>query len=511
MGTAQYLSPEQAQGHAVSARSDLYSVGVTLYELLTGRVPFEGDSAVSIALKQVAEEPVPPSRLNPAVPGSLDAVVLRALAKDPADRFEDADAFIAALEAVRAEVTGATAVAPAYATTAFAPVAPPLPAPTGAYPAPLTGPAPAAAVLPADPVAARRRPWWPWALAALLVAAAVVAALLLVGGTEERPVPAVVGADQGAAARRLRDEGFRPAFVRVRNERPRDQVISQQPEAGTELEVGSEVSLTVSDGPGEATVPEVASLTRASAVARLERAGFRSRVRREASATVPEGRVIRSTPGEGSQATVGTTVTLVVSSGPEQVDVPGVVGRTLPEARAALAAAGLTVEVEREESTEAAEGTVLRQTPAEDEQVAAGATVTLTVAQEVEQVDVPSVTGRTESEAAETLSGAGLQVDITTRAVTAPDEDGIVLEQRPAGGAEADRGATVTITVGRFDDSAPDPEGDGAAPDDGADDGGAGGTGDGTGDGDGTGAPDDGGATGGGGAGTPEAGGTPTP
>src|SRR3712207_2501182 len=98
MGTAQYLSPEQAQGHPVDARSDLYSIGVVLYELVTGRVPFDAESPVTIALRHVSEEPVPPSQLNPAVPPALDAVVLRAMAKDPAHRFQDADSFVAALQ-----------------------------------------------------------------------------------------------------------------------------------------------------------------------------------------------------------------------------------------------------------------------------------------------------------------------------------------------------------------------------------------------------------------------------
>jgi serine/threonine-protein kinase len=132
MGTAQYLSPEQAQGHAVSAASDLYSIGIILYEMLTGRVPFEGESAVTIALKQVGEAPVPPSAYNPGIPPALEAVVLRALEKDPARRFADADEFIAALEQAGHGV--AAAAPPTDATSVLQPTGPMVPIPPpGAY------------------------------------------------------------------------------------------------------------------------------------------------------------------------------------------------------------------------------------------------------------------------------------------------------------------------------------------------------------------------------------------
>ncbi len=468
LGTAQYLSPEQAQGHAVSARSDLYSIGVLLHELLTGRVPFDGDSAVTIALKHVAETPVPPSRIDPRVPPALDAVVLRALAKDPEERFADADAFIAALEAARA---GAAAPPQGPATSAFGAVSAAAAPPLAADPA-----------APDRPEPARRRPIWPWVLGGLLLAGVVAAAVVLLTRTETRAVPRVVGAERASAARRLRDEGFRVAFDTVRSPRPVDEVIQQSPGPGADAEVGSVVSLSVSGGPGRAPVPDVQGLAEAAAERRVERAGFRSRVRRVADGDVPAGQVVRTTPPGGTSVTRGSTITIVVSTGPEQVVVPGVVGRPLAEARSALEAAGLAVGVDREETADAEPGTVLRQTPGEGAQVDEGTTVTVTVAEELELTEVPTVVGATESQASEFLAAAGFTVSVQSEPVTDPTQDEVVLRQRPAGG-EAEAGSRVTIVVGRFDDSSLDPEGTGpqdgdggtggATPEDGADDPGA--------------------------------------
>ncbi len=447
LGTAQYLSPEQAQGHAVGAQSDLYAIGIVLYEMLTGAIPFDGDTAVTIALKQVSEAPLPPGRLNPAVPPDLEAIVLRALAKLPEERFADADEFIAALEAVRAgfDLPGGAA------TTAFMPVAGAGVEEEVAYAAPL------------EEDGGRRR--WLWGLlAALLVAGAIVAALLL-AGEDTKPVPRLVGADVATAARTLRNAGFEPVTERVRDERPVDEVIAQDPAPGTELDVGEEVAITVSDGPGLTSLPAVEGLRRRDARKRLTEAGFRVRERREPSDDVEPGRVVETSPAAGAQVEVGSTVTLVVSTGPEQVTVPAVEGDGVDSARAELERVGLEVSIAREETNAAAPDTVIGQDPAAGTEVEKGSTVTLTVAQEVETVSVPGVTGLDQSQAAERLSGAGLKVNVQEKAVDRPSQDGKVLSQSPGSGREVERESQVTIVVGRFEPELdPDPGATGEEP-----------------------------------------------
>src|SRR5262245_8762571 len=306
MGTAQYLSPEQAQGIAVSAASDLYSVGIMLYELLTARVPFDGDSAVTIALKQVNERPTPPSVYNPAVTPDLEAIVMRALEKEPARRFQDADEFISALQATREGLTTPALVAPATMIE---------PTPSGSYvypPEPLP-----------PPEQRERSRWWLWLLAVLVAAAGGAAVLLLTNNdTQQVTVPQVVGADQANAEAKLRQEGFKTDSTTKFSEQPEGRVIGQDPSGNTKADKGSTVTLTVSKGREQVTVPQVVGLTAKSARGRLDNAGLKANERDENSTTVEKGRVISASPGEGEKVDKGSSVTLVVSSGPEQVAVP---------------------------------------------------------------------------------------------------------------------------------------------------------------------------------------------
>jgi beta-lactam-binding protein with PASTA domain/predicted Ser/Thr protein kinase len=462
MGTAQYLSPEQAQGHAVSEPSDLYSIGIILYELVAGRLPFDGESAVAIALKQVSETPVAPSTFNAAVPPELDAAVMRALEKDPAKRFADADEFIASLEAIRSrlplntpaipvpvddEIT--TISGPPTEELTAAPVRPlPVLSPYDAYTYPSEPPPPHE---PGD-----HRGWW-WALGiGLLITAAVVAGLLLFGGTKVT-VPTVVGAPQADAETRLHHDGFKTEAIRKTSTSEEGAVIGQDPAGGDRAKKGSTVTLVVSSGPGKTVVPSVDGLGKRAATRELEDAGFEVQEEPKASDSVGKDHVISTSPANGQVIDKGSTVTIFVSTGPEKAVVPDVTGSTVDDATAAIEDAGFDPRIHEEESGKP-EGTVLSQDPAGGAQAPKGSKVTLTVAKQPEQIEVPDVTGENQSAATEELSGAGFKVKIVSQAVDNPEDDGIVIDQDPLAGDKIKRGDRVTITVGHYTPAAsPEP------------------------------------------------------
>ena len=461
MGTAQYLSPEQAQGHAVTERSDLYSIGIILYELLTGKVPFEADSAVTIALKQVSEAPVAPSRLNGAVTPELESVVLRALMKDPQERFADADEFIAALEAAASRIPSQAAIAAAEAAAAALPAAAvggfaAGPAPTGPVP-PLTGVYPAqplghereVVVTAPPPRRAQGRKRWPWLLLGALALVGLILLLVSVLAPERVQVPNVVGSSISVATQRLQNDGFEVVPVRDNSAKPRNTVVGQDPQGGTSAEEGARVTINVSDGPAFTDVPDVVGDGRNEARRKLVAAGFKVEEKAVASEAVKLNRVVAQSPDGGSLAEGGRAVTIEVSSGPEQLSVPDVVGKTEDEARTALDA--FRVVVQEKEDVQADPGTVLAQSPARGN-LPRGGTVTLSVAIEPKLIAVPDVVGRSQNLATTLLSRRGFEVAVEEVAVDTLGEDGIVQTQSPGpDGDKVERGGSVTITVGRFD------------------------------------------------------------
>ena len=447
MGTAQYLSPEQAQGHAVTATSDIYSIGVMLYEMLAGRLPFEGDSAVAVALKHLSEPPAPISQWRPDVHPALEAVVMAALAKDPAQRWQSAEDLAAGLEAARTQIEAGPNGGQDTAAFAAIPV-PPAEATAPTQLAQTTEPPFVAPV--EEPRRDPRRPWWWWAIGALVLALVGVLLYLILSGvlaTEKSEVPRVTGKQLVEARALMERAGFEVQTERVQSSQPFDQVVDQDPNGGEEADEGSTVTLEVSGGPGNVLVPAVERLTEVQAVRELHQAGLEVTTDPEFSDKVNKGFAIRTVPPEGREVTKGTRVRLLVSQGPEQVTVPDVTGLTRASAEARLQDEGLEVSADEQESDEP-EGDVISQSPAGGTKVARGETVTIVVSTGRPKIDVPDVVGMSEERARAQLTSAGLTVARQERTVTDPAQDGVVVEQRPGAGSEVDQGHQVVIVVG---------------------------------------------------------------
>jgi serine/threonine-protein kinase len=476
LGTAQYLSPEQAQGHAVSPSSDLYSIGVILYELLTGRVPFDAEAAVTIAIKHVSEAPVAPRTLNPAIPPELEQVVLWSLNKNAADRPADAQEMIEALSHAKAAIlSGAVtqrteamaAIPPVTRTMGTTDLSPPPPYPSvGVEKSPVHV---AAAAVPATdghtafqppppppPVRGRRRDLWLWlVLVALVLAAAGAAAYYLLTAPTQVAVPSVVGKQLRAAQPALQRAGFKVALSYRRSQRRSGLVLNESPSGGSQADAGSTVKLTVSRGPGTVTVPQVRGFTLHRAEAAISRAGLKlGKVQSINDSQYPAGEVSSSSPIAGQPVPPGTKVNLFVSAGPAKRAVPTVIGDTASAARAALTAAGFAVQSMTVTSKQSA-GTVISESPQAGTQAAPGSLVTIEIAKAPPPpppttTKVPTVTGDTAAAAKSALRTAGFTVSVITQTVTSKSQDRTVISQSPSGGSKAQRGSTVTIVVGRY-------------------------------------------------------------
>jgi beta-lactam-binding protein with PASTA domain/predicted Ser/Thr protein kinase len=445
MGTAQYLSPEQAQGHAVEAGSDLYSIGIVLFELLTGRVPFDAEAAVTIALKHVSEPPPSPRRFNPAVPLELEQIVLWVLNKNPRDRPADADQFIAALESARASILSgdATQHTAAMAAVVAEPVQEPVPytPPPVAYATNGTG----------EPYEERRSllPWLLAALAVLLLAGAGVAAYLLTR-PKQVVVPAVTRDQLNVARTILQNAGFQVAVINVPSDQRPGLVIGQDPSGGAKADKNSTVSLSVSQGPSSVTVPPVVGQSRAAAEAQLRKAHLRYRVVPRSSTAFSAGQALSTDPPAGHAAAPGTQVALFISSGPPKKPVPDVTGESASAARSQLTSAGFRVSSTTQSTTSTPAGQVISQSPAGGTSAVPNSIVNIVVAATPKTKSVPGVVGQQASSATSTLASAGFKVVRQSQNVTSKANDGVVIKQTPSGGTQAKPGSPVTIVVGHY-------------------------------------------------------------
>jgi beta-lactam-binding protein with PASTA domain/predicted Ser/Thr protein kinase len=463
MGTAQYLSPEQAQGHAVSARSDLYSVGVVMYEMLTGRVPFDAESAVTIALKHVSEAPVPLRERNPDVPRPLEQVVLWALNKNPADRPADADEFMRVLTQVREAIVAGT---PGQVTARMAAIAAGAVGTAAAVPTALmASPAAPAYAVAERPVVGEVLPYeepppddpgrspWPWLallLVLLLLAGGGLAAYLLTRPAQAT-VPSVVGYQLSVAQADVSNAGFRPYVVNEASGRPAGQVIRQSPLGLVKADKGSTITLTVSSGPRSVSIPPVVQLPLAQAERRLRRVGLKiGQLLPESTSAVPKGDATRTVPIAGGSVPAGTAVTLYVSTGPAPIRVPNTVGDTEAAAKAALSQ--FSVRTSNQTTTTQAAGTVISQSPAGGT-AAPNSVVNLVIAVAPKTAKVPNVVGFPWRAARRQLRSDGFTVVKQYQAVKKQSRNGVVISQAPSPGTTQTKGSTVTIVIGSYQKS----------------------------------------------------------
>jgi serine/threonine-protein kinase len=439
MGTATYFSPEQAQGQPVDARSDIYSLGVVLYEMVTGRIPFAGDNPVAIAYKHVREDPVAPTLVNQAVPPPLEAIILQAMAKDPQLRYQTA-------EELQADLVRYVRGAPVLADP---------PPPTVMMPATRVEPAPAEEEL-EEPRGGRTGIY----IAVLLIMLALLAGLLFLlgkqlglfdkSGAKQVTIPAdIIGADAAQAQSELQNLGLKVQVQQQTSDTTQGKVIDSQPKPGTTVKTQSTVTLIVSGGPQMVQLPDVRGQDVNQATAALTQAGFHVTTTPQASDTLPVNQVIAQNPPPG-QAPKGSTVTLTVSTGKTKVTVPDESGNDPNAAANDLGNLGLKTRILYEASNSFRVGEVTRTDPPASAQVDTGSTVLIYVSTGSGQVQVPDVRNLTRAQAQAALAADSLQFTVSTAPVTDPAQDGVVVAQSPSPGTTVAKGSTVAMTVGQF-------------------------------------------------------------
>src|SRR5438270_7014137 len=455
VGTAQYLSPEQARGTDVDQRSDLYSLGIVLYELLTGVLPFNGDTPVEIAMKHLSTIPEAPSAKRPEVPRDLDLIVTRALAKDPDDRYQSAEEMDADLErflrgAAVSPVTEESATqimrAPtgSLAATAATMVAPPRR--TTALPPP---PPPVYYDL-EEPI--HRRPVWPWIAALLFVIGAGIGGWFLYHQISNKlnsstPIAVLNYVDENEqnATSNITTDGFNPVVKHHSSlTTPAGLVYQQDPPAGHRQPKGNDVTIWVSTGKPKVEIPTLKGLKSEDAISKLKDLHLVPDVH-DITSALPADEVTASDPKAGTQVVSGPKVRINASTGRTTTPVPNVAGKPLSDATATLDAAGFKVSPTFVESDQP-QNQVVNQSPSE---AAKGSTVALTVPSGPKTVAVPDVRTLDVGSATSTLQDQGFKVKFTYTTVTDPNQDQIVLDQSPQAGNQAKPGSTVTLNVGR--------------------------------------------------------------
>ena len=474
VGTAQYLSPEQARGETVDARSDLYSTGVVLFELLTGRPPFKGDSAVAVAYQHVEQIPPTPSSILSDIPDSLDRVVLKALAKNREDRYPSAAAMLSDLQRVSRGLDVAAPPADSWATEVL-----PTSGMVGAQTAATTpmsavaprggGQAMAATSTSLPPVAERADTAEEASKArkrrTVIIASVVAIALLLIAGSvwaltrraaapETVAVPTVVGLSQANAKAQIEAAGFvwELNSEKVASDSVEEgSVASTDPAGGTQAEKGSTVRVTISSGPDSVVLPDnLVGMTPEDARKAIEALGLKWELdsSKVASDTVAEGKVAQTNPSPGSKVKAGQTIRVYLSSGSDEVEVPDLSGMSQDQARSALKAVGLELGNVTSVDSEKDKDRIVAQDPATGTKVKKGTTIGVSVSNgKTAQVEIPTVVGTSSEDAQAQLKALGLNVTVEEVADNQPA--GQVLSIEPGEGSKVEKNSTVKLKVSK--------------------------------------------------------------
>jgi serine/threonine-protein kinase len=462
LGTAHYLSPEQAQGRPVEAASDLYSLGVVMYEMATGNLPFDGDNPVSIAMKHVHDMPAAPRIANPALPENLETVIMRSLGKRPVDRYLTAQAMLDDLRRVQ---EGQPVTAPSgfteEATRIMTPAA--VAAAAGAQ-----GPAQPTMVrrrqdMPAPIIEQQEQPGrpravWPWVLVIILILALAGAAYVILSNwstaqADMRTVPGVIGLTEDEAKSKIETAGFKyeKAGTQPSVDVPAGSVASQDPQQNTKLEKGKTISYWISSGEGKVEVPDVTTMDQTQAAATLAKLGLEVTTKPEVNTEVEVGTVLRQNPEAGKKVDAGTTVTLTIAAASNTVKVPYLIGMMKDNAVASLTSMNLVPDVQ-EVTSDQPGGTVVDQNPKSGAEVEPGDKVTVYVSNAPVEttVKVPAVAGLglTEAQAKARLAQYGLKAKVVDQ--DTPDyRPGLCIYQDPAAGDTVKIGSVVQIFIAR--------------------------------------------------------------
>jgi serine/threonine-protein kinase len=453
VGTAQYLSPEQARGELVDARSDVYAAGCVLYELITGEPPFTGDSPVAVAYQHVREDPIPPSRQNPDVSAALDAVVLKAMSKNPANRYQSAAEMRTDLVRV---LSGQRQLAPVIMTDADRDL--------------MLDSGPTVALRPVRPTRTARRHAEPIAapveerrsgrglgVLTTVVILAIIGLLLLLftnifgGGPKPVPLPNLVGQPVVSAEQTLLHDGFQTERHPVESTaQDLDRVIAMNP--SSQALPGTTIRLDVGAGPAEVEVPNLLGLDQAGAQNSLQQVGLSLSPDQGTQVSQDDkdiGKVLVQDPRAGSRLAKGKTVAITVGVAPATVGVPDVVGTNIDQAQRNIVVAHLTAAVQDVDST-APKGQVLKQNPGGGNTVKPGTTVTLTVSRGnlLQMPDLHGLTPTQAQNALRKLGWTGLLKQVFTPVGDATQVGVVVAQDVPAGTGFA-RDQTITITVGQ--------------------------------------------------------------